>query len=1096
MSGDYTRFTFDPRRDRSGVLMQQGRVMLDADFNEQVELVGRRLRAETMDIIGRCIVPIDTPDAFHIQLTGTGGLTIGRGRMYVDGLLAENHGAGPLEWDGSLEEQRGTTAIAYEDQPYLPDAGSLQPAPKDGGPFLVYADVWKREVTPTEDAGLVEKAVGVDTATRTQTVWQVKVYPPPGSKEPPGPMTCETPDEDIPGWLDFTAPSAGRLTTEGKGVPSVDDPCVIPPDGGYRGTENRLYRVEVHDPGVLGAATFTWSRDNASVVSTVTAIDASRTELTVVRTARDSVLRFSTDDWVEVTDDRHELYGLPGIMRKVGPVDDVALTITLTSALPAGEFDATNPERHTRVKRWDQKGIVRDPANNAVDNVDTNGGVITVPAGGTTLALEDGIQVTFSADPAGGTLRPGDYWVFAARTVDASVEELDEAPPRGIHHHYCRLAVVTFPQGPVDDCRVFWPPECAGGGCDCDVCVTVESHNSGQLTIQHAIDQVKQRGGRVCLGPGLYRLEAPVQIAGARSVDLRGKGWTTVLMYLGAGPVIEMQRSLGVTIEEMSIVSSAVAPQPAKDVAAASIFSANAGFGIGLLNCVDVTIRRCAIVQIGERAKAAPFPTLLGLTSATGPAIAVAGFLAKAAIVDNVMVAGFGVLGLDGIDPKEATVGLAAGRAAYTVTADLRIEDNLMFCTRAGIGFTQLTAHIAETRLAGNTIAGCRTGGIVMLGAVLSPQVPASHLDIRRNTLRTLGSAVTVSTDETRIEDNDIAGAAKGSGGDGITLLPRLDRNGMSRCQVRGNRVSAVGGAGISIGGRVSSAIIDQNMIQTATRGGIVMTDGASGGDLTISGNQVLDVGPPDGSPGTDTAGILVLATDRTRVIGNSVAGVATQAVEGAGRRGILVVGSASVSVAGNEIVDIGPAQQFAGEGVGIDVVAPFDRLDVIDNVVRRSSAASGKPDAAQWWAVRVRTVEQRLLSPVGTLIDGARSVLLFGEATIIRLPRGREVVAVRGNLADGFGLVPDIEVRAGGACVVSENRCLLATDKATVVAVSAGAAIAGGNYLEGMPKQTSMILQTGNGPFTVLGNISSGPIEVNGAVLAAPWAALNAQAV
>ena len=39
----------------------------------------------------------------------------------------------------------------------------------------------------------------------------------------------------------------------------------------------------------------------------------------------------------------------------------------------------------------------------------------------------------------------GDYWVLAARTADASVEPLDRAPPRGIHHHYGRLAMVTFP---------------------------------------------------------------------------------------------------------------------------------------------------------------------------------------------------------------------------------------------------------------------------------------------------------------------------------------------------------------------------------------------------------------------------------------------------------------------------------------------------------------------------------------------------------------------------------------------------------------------------------------------------------------------------
>jgi len=96
-------------------------------------------------------------------------------------------------------------------------------------------------------------------------------------------------------------------------------------------------------------ATFKWSRDNASIATTVEAMDASRTELTVTRTARDAVLRFSTGDWVEVTDDRHELYGLPGVMRKVGPVDDVALTITLTTALPAGQFDPTDPDRpHAR----------------------------------------------------------------------------------------------------------------------------------------------------------------------------------------------------------------------------------------------------------------------------------------------------------------------------------------------------------------------------------------------------------------------------------------------------------------------------------------------------------------------------------------------------------------------------------------------------------------------------------------------------------------------------------------------------------------------------------------------------------------------------
>jgi len=103
MGGDYTRLTFDPRRDHAGVLMQQGRVQLDADWNELVALLDRRLRAETVDIIGRCVVPRETPDGFRIQVGG-GDLTIGPGRMYVDGLLAENHGSAPDEFDATLAE--------------------------------------------------------------------------------------------------------------------------------------------------------------------------------------------------------------------------------------------------------------------------------------------------------------------------------------------------------------------------------------------------------------------------------------------------------------------------------------------------------------------------------------------------------------------------------------------------------------------------------------------------------------------------------------------------------------------------------------------------------------------------------------------------------------------------------------------------------------------------------------------------------------------------------------------------------------------------------------------------------------------------------
>ena len=52
MSVDCSRFPFQPWKDYLGVIMQQGRVQLDADWNEWVAELGRRLQAGTMDVLG------------------------------------------------------------------------------------------------------------------------------------------------------------------------------------------------------------------------------------------------------------------------------------------------------------------------------------------------------------------------------------------------------------------------------------------------------------------------------------------------------------------------------------------------------------------------------------------------------------------------------------------------------------------------------------------------------------------------------------------------------------------------------------------------------------------------------------------------------------------------------------------------------------------------------------------------------------------------------------------------------------------------------------------------------------------------------------
>ena len=617
MSGDYSRVRFDPRIDLSGVLMQQGRVQLDSDWNEWVAVLDRRLRAESVDtfgvhvtpgITGVAVVSPQTPDAFKIEAAG-GNISIGRGRMYVDGLLAENHGGGAAEFDAVLAELRGKTALAYNLQTYFPAPPTLP----SGGPHLAYLEVWQREVTYLQQPNLVESAVGVDTTTRLQTVWQVRMLTNIGGAD------CITPDSAVAGWQTLTLPSGGRMSIKAEGVPPDLDPCELPPSGGYRGLENQLYRVEIHDGGAVGAAKFKWSRDNASVASNVVEIvsqTATSTELKLASLGRDAVLRFNTGDWVEILDDRRELSGengdpalRRGVMRKIS-VDDAKQTISFTPALsanlvPGGGLD-TLDSRHTRVRRWDQKGTVRDANNNVIVNLDSAGstGLIPVPAAGVWVVLENGIKIQFGLDPSGGGFHCGDYWVSAARTNDTSVETYTQAPPRGIHRHYARLSIVTFPDDETD-CRVKWPPEC--GGC-CTINVAPREN------IQTAIDSLPDEGGCVCLKTGVHDISATIQILSSHII-LRGESPSVIVR--GAG----LDRTLQIG-DANALVSDIVVESICFEATAAATTTTNTNTNnIGALlyleNCTRVRVEHCALSVVVPETQTPPSYVGINLSGVT-----------------------------------------------------------------------------------------------------------------------------------------------------------------------------------------------------------------------------------------------------------------------------------------------------------------------------------------------------------------------------------------------------------------------------------------------------------------------------------------------
>src|SRR5687767_7199390 len=133
MKGDFSRRTFDAARHYAAVTMQQGRVQLDADWNEQAEIARHRVQTETLDTVGRCGGPLHAAGFGLVELgtlstaekeylakryktLGKGDFLLSAGRYYVDGILVENEHAVPFAQQPDLP---GVTALPGDDGSWL-----------------------------------------------------------------------------------------------------------------------------------------------------------------------------------------------------------------------------------------------------------------------------------------------------------------------------------------------------------------------------------------------------------------------------------------------------------------------------------------------------------------------------------------------------------------------------------------------------------------------------------------------------------------------------------------------------------------------------------------------------------------------------------------------------------------------------------------------------------------------------------------------------------------------------------------------------------------------------------------------------------------
>lgn len=425
------------------------------------------------------------------QDSGAYEFLVQEGRYYVDGILCE------------CDRDRYIYTMPVELR------NQKQPQ------YLFYLDVWEREVTAYEDDSIREVALGgPDSATRSVVVWRIRVLPDPltiagtllqGQTQYARMLslnnyTDKSPDnwhELSEDWTYFVrhfapdfsnTPHAGAKLKARAEVSTQDntDPCITPPSSQYRGAENQLYRVEIHRGGAAyqqngsgnqpgtgksegrgtdnydTSATFTWSRENGSVVFPITGPVSGGSTITVTVNdlgRDDSRFALQTDDWVEIVDVEEVLEIEPGPLLQVSSIDYGAMQVTLkayNNTPVTFDNDDAGQTRSRVLRRWDyQRG---DPSQKGAIELARDGAAKLVE--NTWITLEDGIQILFhsdfdadsDADDKAGPVQyhTGDYWQIPARTASGDIDwphskHAHEAlPSHGVRHHFAPLAFVTL----------------------------------------------------------------------------------------------------------------------------------------------------------------------------------------------------------------------------------------------------------------------------------------------------------------------------------------------------------------------------------------------------------------------------------------------------------------------------------------------------------------------------------------------------------------------------------------------------------------------------------------------------------------------------
>jgi hypothetical protein len=507
MAGDISRSSFQRLKGNTGVRMQQGRVQLDADWNEQLDIQAYRERALTSDLLGSAA---PASNAGFAITANRNALAIGPGRMYVDGILCESAEAhqvmpspvhsGPTPVPGELSNpgmslvpsRPGIASISFANRVDLARQLKFNLLPEVAASNVLAKARMSSSATSPFNAGFISSAGSAASSIATPSAGS---SPPAAAALPLQPYLPSLPSSFLPGSF-----YVAFLDVWERDITTLEDPSIREIALGGPDTTTRT-RV-VWQVRLAQQAASTCPTDLASLVSASTGAMSARaeaspnssnpcvipasagyrslenqlyrvevhapgkagtatfkwsrdnatitaawqggdTDLSVSSLGRDDVLGFAGGQWVELTDNTHEYAGTPGILVQLSNAQ-------LVGQVPTLSLDTTSTSQVIRFNDFSGTPKVRRWDQTATATTTLKAGALPVVEG-QWIDLEKGVQVYFQP---GGNYNTGDFWLIPARTATTASQptvlwpvDSNDTPlsqaPDGIHHHYTPLAVAA-----------------------------------------------------------------------------------------------------------------------------------------------------------------------------------------------------------------------------------------------------------------------------------------------------------------------------------------------------------------------------------------------------------------------------------------------------------------------------------------------------------------------------------------------------------------------------------------------------------------------------------------------------------------------------